>query len=257
MRRLLDLTLPPLETPVQRTRLIATTATAGLVVGGLLIGTPASAQPKSSPQASTEGTVELQAKLHQLNRSGARGTATATVTGTTIDSFTLTARGLTPDGPHATHIHYGETAENECPTMGDATERRTDGSRRLTTSDGVPSYGPIVVTLTTEPGGTTPGDALDLVNAPMSKGGFLSYSRTGIEFTDVAGTGYGATGTGTAEQIAESIRAGEGVVVVHGVDYNGNGTYDFDSAGASDLTSAAPAEATDPALCGVLVQRNH
>ena len=242
---------------MQHTRLLAITATTGLVVGGLLVGTPASAQPKSPKNASTSGTVDLQAKLHQLNRSGARGTATATVTGTTIDSFTLTARGLTPDGPHAAHIHYGETAENECPTMGDASERRTDGSRRLSTLDGVPSYGPIVVSLTTDTGGTTPADALNLQTAPMSKGGFLSYSRKDIEFTDVAGTGYGATGTGTAAQIAEAIRAGEGVVVVHGVDYNRNGMYDFDSAGASDLTADLPAEGTDPALCGVLVQRPH
>lgn len=40
--------------------------------------------------------------------------------------------------------------------------------------------------------------------------------------------------------------------MVHGVDDNGNGRYDADSAGVSDLTSAAPAEATDPTLCGVL-----
>jgi hypothetical protein len=42
------------------------------------------------------------------------------------------------------------------------------------------------------------------------------------------------------------------VVVIHGVDYNGNGTYDFDSAGASELDPMLPAEATDPATCGVL-----
>jgi len=38
---------------------------------------------------------------------------------------------------------------------------------------------------------------------------------------------------------------------VHGVDYNGNGKYDF-SQGKSDLDPSLPAEATDPALCGVL-----
>ena len=37
-----------------------------------------------------------------------------------------------------------------------------------------------------------------------------------------------------------------------GVDYNGNGMYDFASAGKSDLDPSLPAEATDPALCGVL-----
>ena len=36
------------------------------------------------------------------------------------------------------------------------------------------------------------------------------------------------------------------------MDYNGNGMYDFDSAGASELDPSLPAEATDPAVCGVL-----
>jgi hypothetical protein len=36
------------------------------------------------------------------------------------------------------------------------------------------------------------------------------------------------------------------------VDYNGNGMYDFKSAGKSDLDPNLPAEATDPATCGVL-----
>ena len=40
--------------------------------------------------------------------------------------------------------------------------------------------------------------------------------------------------------------------MVHGVDDNRNNAYDFGGAGASELTSAAPAEATDPALRGVL-----
>ena len=40
-------------------------------------------------------------------------------------------------------------------------------------------------------------------------------------------------------------------MVIHGIDYNHNGKYDF-SAGKSDLDPSLPAEATDPAACGVL-----
>jgi hypothetical protein len=39
-------------------------------------------------------------------------------------------------------------------------------------------------------------------------------------------------------------------VVIHGVDYNGDGKYSGDT--TSDLDPSLPTEATDPALCGVL-----
>ena len=221
-------------------RLLAVTAALGLTATTLLLTTPASAAPSKGDT----GTATVSAKLHQLNRSGAQGTATATVTGSTLTNVSLSARGLTPDGPHAVHIHYGETAEHECPTMGDASQRRADGTRRINVADGIPSYGPIAVTLTTS-GDTSPASALALDRAPTSLDGVLSYQRSSIALGDVAGVG-------SAQEIATAIRAGEGVVVVHGVDYNGNNAYDFDGAGASELTAAAPAEATDPALCGVL-----
>ena len=38
--------------------------------------------------------------------------------------------------------------------------------------------------------------------------------------------------------------------MIHGVDYNDNGEYDGDA--KSDLDDSLPAEATDPATCGVL-----
>jgi hypothetical protein len=56
----------------------------------------------------------------------------------------------------------------------------------------------------------------------------------------------------TGKRVAAGIRRGDAVVVVHGVDYNGNGKYDFRGGGKSDLDPALPAEATDPAICGVL-----
>lgn len=80
--------------------------------------------------------------------------------------------------------------------------------------------------------------------------GELQYSRDNIRFTRVIGTGY-TGGGGTARQIAESVRDGEGVVVIHGIDYDRNGTYNFsDPQGASELNPGLPAEATDPAACG-------
>ena len=56
----------------------------------------------------------------------------------------------------------------------------------------------------------------------------------------------------TSKAVSRAISRGEGVLVIHGVDYNNNGKYDFASAGASELDPNLPAEATDPAVCGVL-----
>lgn len=52
--------------------------------------------------------------------------------------------------------------------------------------------------------------------------------------------------------MAKAILAGQAVVVVHGVDENGSGSYDAGTRGVSDLNPSLPGEATDPALCGVL-----
>jgi hypothetical protein len=52
--------------------------------------------------------------------------------------------------------------------------------------------------------------------------------------------------------VQRAIKSGKGVIVIHGVDHNGNGVYDFDGAGASELDASLPAEATDPALCGAV-----
>ena len=243
-------------------RLIATAATAGLVGSSLLLSVPAAnAEPGKDKPGRADKTVELRATLGELNFSGASGTATATVKNQKIENISLSATGLAPDAPHAIHIHYGDDARNECPIMaappaGDAQSTRADGTLRLSTADGLPAYGPIVVSLTTS-GDTTPASGLALDRFPTSTGGTLTYDRSNIEFTDVAGTGY--EGTGTAKQIADSIRDGEGVLVVHGNDYNDNGIYDFTSAGASELTpdGSLPAEGTDPTLCGVLEQHSH
>ena len=130
----------------------------------------------------------------------------------------------------------------------------------VSAAEGVPAYGPIVVSLTTSGGtGAGLGDALALAldRAPVAEGGVLEYQRGRIPFTAVADTGYGPGG-GTAEQIAASVREGEGVLVIHGVGYDDSGTYSINAAfrGAeSELVKAearVPPEAVDPATCGVL-----
>lgn len=228
--------------------------TGAALVLALSMGAGPAAAHEEDREGSQKGsgadkTVTLTATLSELNGSGASGTATAIVRNQKIRHIEVHAEGLTPDAPHAQHIHYGEQALNECPTLA----QDDNGDGRVNTLEGVPAYGPVVVSLNTV-GDTTPASFLDVSRFPVSMDGSYHYSRDNIEFTDVAGTGYpGAGGTGTAKQIADAIRDGEGVLVIHGIDYDGNGTYNFsDPEGASELGMGLPAEATDPAVCGVL-----
>jgi hypothetical protein len=148
-----------------------------------------------------------------------------------IDRFQLSAWGLLADAPHAAHIHYGEQARQECPGLGDDTN--DDG--RLNTTEGVPAYGPIAVSLTTE-GDTSPASGLAIDRFDTADDGTIDYERE----EPIA----------TSDEVARAIAAGEGVVVVHGVDRDGDGVYGGDV--PSDLDPSLPTEATDPALCGVL-----
>ncbi|GGL00637.1 hypothetical protein GCM10007382_20820 [Salinibacterium xinjiangense] len=212
-------------------------STVALLAAGVLgVGAAQAHSPQSN---GSDKTVTLTANLTELNDSGASAVATAVVRNQKIQHIEVHASGLTPNAPHAQHIHYGATALHECP----AAALDVNGDGRLDTAEGTPAYGPVVVSLNTT-GDTTPASFLDVSRFPVSENGSYDYSRDGIRITKVAGTG-------TAKEIADGIRAGEGVVVIHGVDYNGNGTYDF-SSGASELDPNLPAEATDPAACGVL-----
>ena len=226
---------------------LGTAALALCAVGVLGAGPAAAHDSDHRSRAGHHRAVTLRADLKELNDSGASGRATVTVKNGEILKVRVRARGLTPDLPHAQHIHYVEQALNECPTLAQDADR--DG--RLTTVEGVPADGPVVVSLNTR-GDTTPASFLDVTRFPVAEDGRIDYRRSHIRFTDVAGTGY-AGGTGTAAEIAQAIRDGEGVVVIHGLDYDGNGTYNFSNPeGASELDGSLPAEATDPAVCGVL-----
>ena len=179
----------------------------------------------SSPRGKT-----VQGQLNPLNNSGVTGHAVVGVKGTRLH-VKYVARNLAEDLPHAAHIHFGDDARHECPTVADD----TNGDFRLTTLEGQPAYGPIVKSLTTS-GDTSPDSALAVIRFSTAPNGTIRYTR--VMFSSMA--------------VAKAIKRGEGDVVVHGVDDSNNDKYDFDSAGASDLTKTLPAEATDPAACGVL-----
>ena len=199
-----------------------TVFTAAAVVGLGLIALPAGAGAKSNKTT-------VHANLTSLNNSGVTGTSTVTVNGNKLDA-SIDATGLLANAPHAAHIHFGVTAQHECPT-----QAADGGDGQLTTGEGLPFYGPVVVSFTTF-GDTSPASVLAIDRFSTAPGGVINYDRNSIK---------------TQRAVAKAIAAGEGVVVIHGVDYNDSGAYDFE-AGVSDLDSSLPAEATDLAACGVL-----
>lgn len=191
----------------------------------------------AGPAAAAEGSVQASLSPVPVNPVDGSGEAMVEISGTTL-SFTLAAQGLLAGVPHAAHIHYGETARNECPTAADnnaaALPGETNEQEHFSTTEGAPAYGEIVVSLT-KTGDTSPDSGLAVDR--FAVGSEFEYSRGDVQVT---------------EELAEDILSGESVVVVHGVDYDGDGAFSAGNRGMSDLDPALPGEATDPALCGVL-----
>jgi hypothetical protein len=192
---------------------------------------PGAAQATGDDSSARHRHTATHAHLDPLNNSGAKGHAMVRSHDRNL-AVQVHARGLLKGMPHAQHIHWGAQAAHECPT---AAMNDTNVDHRLTTVEGVPAYGPVAVSLT-KSGPTGPDEVLAIDRFPTAPKGKISYKRH----------------TRTTKAVARAIRRGEAVVVIHGVDYNGNGTYDFDGAGRSELDPTLPAEATDPAICGVL-----
>lgn len=201
------------------------------LIGSAVLGASALAiAPSVGAEARIDSRNAFTTVMTPLNNSGVSGTGWAKFRGNKVDVH-FDAHGLVKDSPHAVHIHYGEEALNECPTL--ALDSNKDG--RLSTVEGVPAYGPVVISLTTS-GDTSPKSTLAVSRYGTAPGGVLSYHRRAIQ---------------ADTDLVKELRKGEGVIVIHGVDYNGNGIYDAD-AGMSELDPTLPREATDPAACGVL-----
>lgn len=143
------------------------------------------------------------------------------------------ATGLAPKLVHAQHIHG--VGDSECPTKEARNDRKDDGI--IDTSEGLPDYGPITISLTTR-GDASAASGLAVNRFPVAnKAGKLDYERT---FT---------IGKNFPRKVARNLEDFQ--VVVHGIDANENDMYDFGSLGKSDLDPSLPQEATIPATCGV------
>jgi hypothetical protein len=167
--------------------------------------------------AATPRTGEFTAELAPLNQAG-NGTVTITQQGTNV-TVHLRAAGL-DGGVHVAHIHGLRQAQNECPTLSfDA-----DGNGLVDLVEGIPAYGPVQVTLS---------------QGSNDRGTSLDYSRT-------------YTHRDSGDAIASLGNLDEYVVVVHGVDLDGDGVAtnpDVEQDGAGDHDDH---EITMPALCGAV-----
>lgn len=159
--------------------LVAAGAAAALAVAGLVAALPAQAN-----------TVSHSAVLAQLSDSGVSGHVNVLEKDGHL-RVNLTVDGLEAGQLHMQHIHgFTDGPEAHCPTPA----LDTNGDGRISFSEGLPAYGPVVVTLGRDQTGQT-----------------LSYSRT-----------YDQTDSGQPTSSLGPLA--DYVVVVHGMTVDG--TYD-------------------------------
>jgi CHRD domain len=105
--------------------------------------------------------------------SNVTGTATLKVDGTQVH-VNIHVRGLTPNLPHAMHIHGILGDANVCPPAG----ADTNGDGLVSLEEGAPFYGPIDTSFT-ETGDTSAASGLALERFPVADAnGNLNYNRT-------------------------------------------------------------------------------
>ena len=141
---------------------------------------------------------------------------------------TLKARGLSPELPHAVHIHGKNAAELAfCPGADRRAGIVDDGL--IETAEGVPDYGPVQVSFTTR-GDTSAKSVLALDRFPIARpNGKLTYKRS----------------FSIPSAIAQRLE--EKHIVVHGDDLDRDGKY-----GGRITALGAPLEGELPVACGEL-----
>lgn len=199
-----------------------TIALSAVACGGALLAAPASAQTSDDEMVKS-----YRAELAPLNAPGSGQASIDVVDGQA--SVSVQASNLSPAvAPHAQHIHGELGAANTCP---DPDTADSDGDGVVTTAEGLPFYGGIQVSLTTE-GDTSADSALAVSRFPVTEQGAYSYDRTVPVSSDVADA------------------FGNLHIVIHGIDLNKSGEYDGER--RSSLTDELPLEATVPAACGAI-----
>ncbi len=159
----------------------------------IVLGLPLALPLLAGPALAAEGSATANLRPVPLNDSNGSGTAMVTVNGNELE-FTLAANDLA-DGPHAAHIHFGADARHECPSA----KEDKDDDNRISTTDGAPAYGPVVVSLT-KSGDTSPESTLRIEG--YESGSEIEYSRGNVEVSD---------------KVARAIVKGQSFTVLHGV----------------------------------------
>jgi hypothetical protein len=182
-------------------------------------------------------TQRFSADISEANATGASATADLALDGNDL-TVSIRGQGFFEGFPHAIHLHGEPGGDNVCGPLNPGDEgfdaADADGDGFVSVAEGVPAYGPVTVSLTTE-GDTSPDSALAVDRFPDS--GTLDYERT-FEVSD---------------EVAANLSTLH--VVVHGADLNGSGEIGdlVDDDGEpipSSLDPELPLEATIPAACG-------
>lgn len=180
-------------------------------------------------QAATETNSKVyQAQLAQLNSSGDSGTVTVKMVDGNTVTVSIKTTGVSPNLPHAQHLHIG--GQGVCPAPS-----ASGADKFLNSVEGIPSYGPVKVALTTN-GAVDEKSGLAVDRFPVANAqGVVNYERT---FDLPAGT--------TIEQVSKA------VVVQHGISELFGDKAKYDGEMKSSLDPKLPLEATIPASCGAL-----
>ncbi|MFJ8495380.1 hypothetical protein ACIRBZ_44690 [Streptomyces sp. NPDC094038] len=183
----------------------------------------------SSPVFAAEDTPAYQIDLEQLNDSGSKGTVLLSARGTELTVW-IKSEGMVPGQPSAQHLH-GSTEGHDfvCPDA----SADTDGDGIINNTEATVHYGDINIALTVSGDTDAAKSALAVDRMPVAdKEGKISYKRT----------------IPVSQDVVDHLK--DLHVVQHGIDRNGNGKYDFDGAGKSELDPNLPQEATAPTNCG-------
>jgi hypothetical protein len=200
------------------------------VAAGAILAFPAA--------ASAQSPTTFSANIGQANESGASATADMSLDGNDL-TVRIDGQGFFDGFPHAMHFHGEPGGDNVCGPLnpGDAgfEEADEDGDGFLSVVEGVPAYGPISASLTTE-GDTSPDSGLAVERFPTSE--TLDYERT-FEVSD---------------EVAQNLSSLH--IVIHGADLDGSGEIGDleDEDGELKPSSIAPDdfgfEETAVAACG-------